>query len=474
MNVTNTSSSFALKAKILIVEDQFIEAKSLNVILTNAGYATCTIARSVNAALSIIENEKPDLVLVDIFLQGEGTGIDLGKILNEKRMAFVYLSANSNRQILEEAKPTKPYGFMVKPFRAKDVLIMLDVALYLHKNRQDEKMNVASSHKAAPVVLPPEFNHLVGKSPKFIETLERAKMVGSTDTSVLILGESGTGKEMIAHSIHKVSARRYKPFVVVNCGTLPNNLIESDLFGHEKGSYTGAITKREGKFELADGGTIFLDEIGELPLELQVKFLRVLQEREIEPIGGKPKKINVRVLAATNKDLEEEVAAGRFRIDLYYRLNVFPLLMPSLRERKEDIPLLANHFLKKYSNEEGRQAPMLSSEAINTLVQYDWPGNIRELENTIQRNIVMANGAIIDSLDIPVSKRAANSIAGSKIGFKTMIENERDHILAVLESCNWKISGKGGAAEILDINVNTLNSRIKKLGIQRNNSTGKD
>jgi len=474
MNVTNTSSSFALKAKILIVEDQFIEAKSLNVILTNAGYATCTIARSVNAALSIIENEKPDLVLVDIFLQGEGTGIDLGKILNEKRMAFVYLSANSNRQILEEAKPTKPYGFMVKPFRAKDVLIMLDVALYLHKNRQDEKMNVASSHKAAPVVLPPEFNHLVGKSPKFIETLERAKMVGSTDTSVLILGESGTGKELIAHSIHKVSARRYKPFVVVNCGTLPNNLIESDLFGHEKGSYTGAITKREGKFELADGGTIFLDEIGELPLELQVKFLRVLQEREIEPIGGKPKKINVRVLAATNKDLEEEVAAGRFRIDLYYRLNVFPLLMPSLRERKEDIPLLANHFLKKYSNEEGRQAPMLSSEAINTLVQYDWPGNIRELENTIQRNIVMANGAIIDSLDIPVSKRAANSIAGSKIGFKTMIENERDHILAVLESCNWKISGKGGAAEILDINVNTLNSRIKKLGIQRNNSTGKD
>ena len=167
MNVTNTSSSFALKAKILIVEDQFIEAKSLNVILTNAGYATCTIARSVNAALSIIENEKPDLVLVDIFLQGEGTGIDLGKILNEKKMAFVYLSANSNRQILEEAKPTKPYGFMVKPFRAKDVLIMLDVALYLHKNRQDDEMNVASSHKAAPVVLPPEFNHLVGKSPKF-------------------------------------------------------------------------------------------------------------------------------------------------------------------------------------------------------------------------------------------------------------------------------------------------------------------
>jgi len=456
-----------LKAKILIVEDQFIEAKSLNVILINAGYSTCSIARSVATALSIIEKEKPDLVLVDIFLQGEGTGIDLGKILNEKNMAFVYLSANSNRQILEEAKPTKPYGFMVKPFRAKDVLIMLDVALYLHKNRQAEKINIPSSQKTAPIALPSEFSNLVGKSSKFIETLERAKMVGPTDTSVLILGESGTGKELIAHSIHKVSVRRYKPFVVVNCGTLPTNLIESDLFGHEKGSYTGAINKREGKFELADEGTIFLDEIGELPLELQVKFLRVLQEREIEPIGGKPRKINVRVLAATNKDLEEEVAAGRFRIDLYYRLNVFPLLMPPLRERKEDIPLLANHFLKKYSTEEGRQVPVLSNEVTEMLMEYDWPGNIRQLENTIQRNVVLANEPVIEFLEMPVSRKSVISNTGNKNGFKTILENERDHILSVLESCNWKISGKGGAAEILDINVNTLNSRMKKLGIER-------
>ena len=456
-----------MKAKILIVEDQFIEAKSLNVILNNAGYSTCSIARSVNAALSIVEKEKPDLVLVDIFLQGEGTGIDLGKILHEKNIAFVYLSANSNRQILEEAKPTKPYGFMVKPFRAKDVLIMLDVALYLHKNRQAEKITTPSLDKTTPIVLPPEFNRLVGKSQKFLEALERAKMVGHTEMSVLILGESGTGKELIAHSIHQVSTRRYKPFVVVNCGTLPASLIESDLFGHEKGSYTGAVARREGKFQLADGGTIFLDEIGELPLELQVKFLRVLQEREIEPIGGKRKQINVRVLAATNKDLEEEVAAGRFRIDLYYRLNVFPLVLPSLRERKEDIPLLANHFLKKYSAEEGKQVPVLSTEAIDKLLQYDWPGNIRELENTIQRNFVFANGPVIHTLEVPVSKKIADSAKGNKNGFKTIIENERDHILAVLESCNWKVSGQGGAAEILDINANTLNSRIKKLGIER-------
>jgi len=456
-----------LKAKILIVEDQFIEAKSLKVILTNAGYMTCSIARSVAGALAIIEEEKPDLVLVDIFLQGEGTGIDLGKILNERNMAFVYLSANSNRQILEEAKPTKPYGFMVKPFRAKDVLIMLDVALYLHKNRPAEPVDATVPERPETVKLPYEFSHLIGRSPKFLHTLEQAKLVGPTDTSVLILGESGTGKELIAHSIHKVSTRRNKPFVVVNCGTLPSNLIESDLFGHEKGSFTGAANKREGKFELADGGTIFLDEIGELPLELQVKFLRVLQEREIEPIGGKPKKISVRVLAATNKDLEEEVAAGRFRIDLYYRLNVFPLLLPSLRERKEDIVPLANHFLKKYASEEGRQPPTLSQQAMDTLTQYDWPGNIRELENTIQRNIVLTRGPVIESVEIPASKRTLQPDKNSKDGFKTIVENERDHILEVLESCNWKIAGKGGAAEILAINVSTLNSRIKKLGIER-------
>jgi DNA-binding NtrC family response regulator len=462
-----------LKSKILIVEDQFIEAKSLNVILTNAGYSTCTIARSVTAALSIIEKENPDLVLVDIFLQGEGTGIDLGKILNEKNIAFVYLSANSNRQILEAAKPTKPYGFMVKPFRAKDVLIMLDVALYLHKNRPAEEIDTHPSQKSAPVVLRPEFGYLIGKSPKFLAALEKAEMVGPTETSVLILGESGTGKELIAHTIHKVSSRKYKPFVVVNCGAIPGNLVESDLFGHEKGSFTGATTKRKGKFELADGGTIFLDEVGELPLELQVKFLRVLQEREIEPVGGKPTKINVRILAATNKDLEEEVAAGRFRIDLYYRLNVFPLIMPALRERREDIPLLANYFLKKY-NSEDKPPPVLSAEATDMLMRYNWPGNIRELENSIQRNIVLAKSNVIEAIEMPNPKIAGIANQHGNERLKTMKENERDHILAVLESCNWKISGRGGAADILDINVNTLNSRMKKLGIKKTIIAKKD
>lgn len=211
-----------------------------------------------------------------------------------------------------------------------------------------------------------------------------------------------------------------------------------------------------------------------MPLELQVKFLRVLQEREIEPIGGKPRKVNVRVLAATNKDLEEEVAAGRFRIDLFYRLNVFPLVLPSLRERKEDIPQLANYFLKKYSMEAGRQTPVLSTEVIDMLTQYNWPGNIRELENTMQRNLVLTKGNVIDSIEMPNPRINPIAKQTGKDKFKTMLENERDHIIAVLESCNWKISGKGGAAEILDMNANTLNSRIKKLDIKKEITTRKN
>ena len=463
-----------MRAKILTVEDQFIEAKSLNVILSNAGYSTCSIARSVSSALSVIETEKPDLVLVDILLHGKGSGIDLGHILNEKNLAFVYLSANSNRQLLEEAKSTKPYGFMVKPFRAKDVLVMLDVALYLHQQRIAERNKNQISKKSLPVIVPQEFSQMIGESQKFLEAIEQAKMVGPMDTSVLILGESGTGKELIANSIHKASTRRNKPFVVVNCGALPPNLIESELFGHEKGSFTGAVNKREGKFELADGGTIFLDEIGELPLELQVKFLRVLQEREIEPIGGRPKKVNVRVIAATNKDMEEEVAAGRFRLDLYYRLNVFPLMLPPLRERKEDISLLANFFLEKYATEAGRPVPVLSGAASDMLMKYHWPGNIRELENSIQRNVVLAKSNIIEKLELPSCKVALYPAHEHKIGFKTMFENERDYILAVLESCHWKISGRGGAADILDINSNTLTSRMKKLGIDKDKNFRKN
>jgi two-component system, NtrC family, response regulator HydG len=253
---------------------------------------------------------------------------------------------------------------------------------------------------------------------------------------------------------------------------LPANLIESELFGHEKGAFTGASEKRIGKFEQADGGTVFLDEIGELPLDLQVKFLRVLQEKEIEPIAGKKKSINVRVIAATNRNLVDEMASGRFRMDLYYRLNVFPIILPPLRERKEDIIVLAEHFLKLSASKEHKIISGFSDQVVKDLTGYSWPGNIRELENIIERSVLLSTGRIITSVSIPNEKPASN-LENYTGRIKTMTENERDHILSALEMCNWKIYGEGGAAEMLDINGNTLHSRMKKLGIEKNISAKK-
>jgi two-component system response regulator HydG len=455
-----------MKAKILIVEDQFVEANNLRLMLEHAGYKICTIARSVPMALKIIEKECPELVLLDIMLQGELTGIDLAKILKTKNIAFVFLSANSNKPILALAKATKPYGFLVKPFRDKDVLIMLDVAWYLHQENlqnanQKKPVNAAGDHPDRPTGL----DHIITESREMLQILTSVKTVASADTSVLILGESGTGKELIAHGIHQSSQRASKPFIVVNCAALPSGLIESELFGHEKGAFTGAFNKRIGKFEQADEGTIFLDEIGELPLELQIKFLRVLQEKEIERIGGQRKKINVRVIAATNRDLEEEISAGRFRIDLFYRLNVFPVLLPPLRERKEDILLLARHFISTYAHREGKKVIGLSKQAAQEMVNHPWPGNVRELENLIERSVLMATGTQIENIDLSKGPRKPALTEAGPVKMKTMEEHERDYILAVLRKCNWKIYGKGGAAEILNLNVSTLNSKIKKLGI---------
>ncbi|MET3981833.1 two-component system response regulator HydG [Mucilaginibacter sp. UYP25] len=454
-----------MRTKILIVEDQFIEANNMQGILERAGYKVTGIARSVPIALKAIEKEKPDLVMLDIQLYGNLTGIDLAGKLSEMNIAFVYLSANSNKPILEAAKATKPYGFLVKPFRAKDVLVMLDVAWYLHQHSQDETKITNTANKSGGNASG-DLKKIVGDSKAMIDILNNVRCVSQYDTSVLILGESGTGKELIAQGIHQLSNRKFKPLVVVNCGALPANLIESELFGHEKGSFTGALNSRIGKFEQADGGTIFLDEIGELPLDLQVKFLRVLQEKEIERIGGKSKKVDVRVIAATNRNLDDEIAAGRFRLDLYYRLNIFPILLPPLRERRSDILLLADYFLKKYADKQERSITGFSDEVIQIMRQYSWPGNVRELENMMERSVLLSMGAIINTLVLPKDKgKPIIDIEEDKV--KTMEENERDHILSILEKCEWKVYGEGGAAEVLNINVSTLNSRMKKLGIDK-------
>jgi DNA-binding NtrC family response regulator len=456
-----------MKFKILIVEDQFIEANNLKMILENAGYEVCGVAASVADAMRLLEDNKPHMVMLDIHLRGPLTGIDLAEKLIRRNIAFVYLSANSNRQTLDAAKVTRPYGFLVKPFRERDVLIMLEVALYRCRTEEQgmvkpEQQGHSKKRESAPPTL-----NIIGQSKVFVDVLEQVKIVAESETSVLILGETGTGKEVIARVTHQLSERRNKPFVALNCAALPPNLIESELFGHEKGSFTGAHEKRIGKFEQANGGTIFLDEIGELPLDLQSKFLRVLQEREIEPIGGNRKAIDVRVIAATNRNLEQEMSNGRFRMDLFYRLNVFPVSLPPLRERKEDILLLANFFIDMFANKMNKPVKGLSDEAKNVLLQYTWPGNIRELENIIERSVILSKSDQIHEVSLSSLQKNSGEPVTQGAQIKTITENQKDHILAALEKCGWRLHGATGAAKMLDINPSTLLSRMKKLGIKR-------
>jgi formate hydrogenlyase transcriptional activator len=314
------------------------------------------------------------------------------------------------------------------------------------------------------------FNHneIIGQNESLREIFHMIDQVAPADSTVLILGETGTGKELIARAIHNASSRREKLMVKINCAALPAALAESELFGHEKGSFTGATERRIGKFELAHQGTLFLDEVGELAPEIQVKLLRALQEKEIERVGGKSViRTDVRILAATNRDLLQEVEKGNFRSDLYYRLNVFPLVVPPLRERADDIPQLAAHFIDKISRKTGRDVQAIAKSALNKLVAYPWPGNIRELEHLMERSILLAPGNVLKEIHLP----KVNSSIGNTLAFdgkiKTIHENERDHILQILKRCKGKISGLGGAAELLGIPATTLNSKIKKFGIKR-------
>jgi transcriptional regulator with GAF, ATPase, and Fis domain len=284
------------------------------------------------------------------------------------------------------------------------------------------------------------------------------------------LGESGTGKERVADCIHNLSPRKNNPFVKVNCAALPSTLIESELFGHEKGSFTGASDRRIGKFEKADKGTIFLDEIGEISLDMQVKLLRVLQEKYIERIGSKDiTKVDVRIIAATNRNLEKEVAEGRFRLDLYYRLNVFPIELPPLRERTEDIPTLVHHFINIYNRKAGKKITGLSDKVLKSMTEYNWPGNIRELENLIERSVLLTKGTIIEEIFLSPKHARNDSSTNQDLRMKTIFENERDYIINILKKCNGRIWGAGGAAEILNIPPTTLRSKMKKLGIAKEN-----
>ncbi|RFM28233.1 sigma-54-dependent transcriptional regulator [Deminuibacter soli] len=467
--------------KILIVEDEMIVARELRLMLERAGYEVCGIARSVEQALEMIASATPFFVLLDIYLKGDLTGIDLAHQLNKRNVPFIYVSANSNQSVLESAKLTHPYGFIVKPFRRKDVLITLDIARYRyqqHQQMQQRNINAAGAAQAPfpaatqagsraaarPVIS--AFSGIVGQSASMQHVFNLIKQVAPLDTSVLIMGESGTGKEGIATAVHCFSARRNRPLIKVDCGTLQVHLAESELFGHEKGAFTGAVDKRIGKFEQASGGTLFLDEIGEMPLDLQVKLLRVLQEREIERIGGSGAvKVDVRIIAATNRNLEKEIAEGRFRLDLYYRLYVFPILVPALRERREDIPLLVAHFIDRFAGVSGKEVTGVDDAVMDQLVNYSWPGNVRELEHLIERSVLLSKGSTINQVFLQTTPANVQSTGTAELE-NTGDMDERERILASLKQCNGKISGANGAAALLQVSASTLHNRMKKLGIR--------
>jgi transcriptional regulator with GAF, ATPase, and Fis domain len=308
-----------------------------------------------------------------------------------------------------------------------------------------------------------QFEHILGQSDGLKYVLYRAEQVAPANTTVLILGETGTGKELIAAAIHNMSPRKDQPLITVNCAALPANLIESELFGREKGAFTGADTRRVGRFEVAHGSTLCLDEIGELPLEVQAKLLRVIQHNEFERLGSSQTvKVDIRLVATTNRNLEEEVRKGRFRQDLYYRLNVFPITVPPLRQRKDDIPVLVEHFIDKFNKKTGKRIETVSKDTLNTLREYDWPGNVRELESIIERAVILCPGPVLQLADKLETSPPLISSA-----LRTLEETERSQILKILSETKWRIEGKDGAAAILGIHPSTLRARMRKDGIRR-------
>ncbi|WP_199502063.1 sigma 54-interacting transcriptional regulator [Mucilaginibacter conchicola] len=337
-----------------------------------------------------------------------------------------------------------------------------------------QQLEVEKKYLAEEINILHNTSEIIGESSSLKGVYHLVSQVAKSSSTVLILGETGTGKELFARAIHNNSPRKDKVMIKVNCAAIPANLIESELFGHEKGSFTGATERRLGKFELASGSTLFLDEVGEMPLDLQVKLLRALQEKEIERVGGRTTiGVDVRIVAATNRNLEEEMAAGRFRRDLYYRLNIFPIDLPPLRQRRDDIEMLVKHFIEKYSKRCGKQITGIGPKALEDLKRYGWPGNIRELEHMIERSILLASDNTIRHIPLPVVKDDSVNIPDEEAQFalKTIDENEREHILNVLNYCAGRIAGKGNAADILGVPPTTLNSKMKRLGIRRGHTS---
>ena len=454
--------------RIMVVDDEAKIRNHFSDLLKHEGFEV-EAAENGEVAIKMVDREFYDVVLIDLNMP-KVDGMTVLKYLVDQAndSVGIILTGHATIRNAVEAMKVGAYDYLAKPVKMEEVLMVINRALELRDLRRENlalKQQLKKKYK---------FENFVGDSLPMQKVFRVIEKVADTDSTVLILGESGTGKELVARAIHYHSRRRDKPLIPVNCGAIPEELLESELFGHEKGAFTNAIRTRIGRFELAHGGTIFLDEVAEMSPHLQVKLLRVLQEQEFERLGGtKTIKCDVRILAATNKDLDLLVEDGRFREDLFYRLKVIPVKIPPLRERRSDVPLLVRHFLDAMAKAKKKRIKVISKDVLKALVQYDWPGNVRELENIIERMVILAEGESLELEDLPdkvVQKQITEQSAQSLIpeeGFSfthAVNEYERQLIINALEKTDWV---KNRAAKLLNMNRTTLVEKIKKQGIER-------
>ncbi len=454
--------------RILIVDDEASVGQFLSIMLEREGYKVEAVLSGKEALEKIAENP-PQVVLADLRMP-EMDGIELLTRIKEEdpRIAVVIMTAYGSLESAVEAMRKGAFDYVMKPFQIEEIKLVIKRAIEERKLREE---NLELKRRVKQY----ELKEIVGKNEKFQRVLELAKKVAPTDSTVLIRGESGTGKELIAKAIHNMSPRANSPFIAINMAALPEELLESELFGYTKGAFTGATKNKEGLFKAAEGGTILLDEISEASPRIQVKILRALQEKEITPVGStKTIKVDVRIIASTNADLEKMVAEGRFREDLYYRLNVVYIQLPPLRERKDDIPLLTSHFLKKYTSLYNLPPKKISDETMKILLEYSWPGNVRELENAIERAVILSEGEVIKPADLPEKIRNRFSVKVSdqvNLSGLTLEELERRYILQVLDETGWN---KNRAAQILGIDPSTLYRKLQRYGLSKSGSVRKE
>ncbi len=440
---------------ILIVDDEYSVRDSLEQWFQKDGYRTAS-AEDAGEALKLLQETSFDVALLDIKMPGID-GMELQRRIQrlDTDVTVIMITAFASVETAVQALKEGAFDYITKPIDPDELSHLVRRAI---EQRQLKAENVQLRQKVEHLTTPEQ---IVGASPQMQKVLELVRSVAETDATVLIRGESGTGKELIAQAIHANSGRRYFPIIPVNCGALPESLLESELFGHEKGAFTGAQYRRKGRLEMSDGGTLFLDEIGTINSRTQVDLLRVLETKEFTRLGGStPIRVEFRVISATNQNLEQLVEQGDFREDLYYRLNVFAISIPPLRERREDIPLLAQHFLKKYSRQMNRTFTEFDSGAMDMLVRYPWPGNVRELGNAVERALVVGKPPVVAAKDLPLQLNDT----GSQPAGDSLADVEQAHVERILEQAEWNVSQ---AAKILGVDRTTLYNKIRKYGLNR-------